>query len=48
MRNVDIDLDSVIELDKKRRDIIQRVEALKHERNEKSKFIGKLKIIFDF
>ncbi len=42
-RNVDIDLSEVIELDKKRREIIQKVEALKQERNDKSKLVGKIK-----
>lgn len=42
-RNSDIDLDEIINLDKKRRNILTTVEELKRERNEKSTLIGKYK-----
>ena len=38
-----LDLTEFLELDKKRREIVQAVEALKSERNNASKEIGKLK-----
>jgi seryl-tRNA synthetase len=43
LRAVNVDLTTVVELDKRRRDIIQKVENLKQERNEKSKLIGNVK-----
>lgn len=42
-RNSDFDLDVVLDLDKKRREILGEVEALKNKRNESSTLIGKLK-----
>lgn len=42
-RNSDFDLDVVLDLDKKRREILSEVEALKNKRNESSTLIGKLK-----
>jgi seryl-tRNA synthetase len=43
LRHVNVDLREIVELDKKRRDIILKVEGLKQERNEKSKLVGKIK-----
>ena len=37
------DIDGILELDSKRRELLQKVEALKAERNKGSKEIGKLK-----
>ena len=37
------DLDKILDLDKKKRDVLSKVERLKKERNEKSKEIGKAK-----
>lgn len=42
-RNSDFNLDEVIELDKKRREILSEVEVLKKKRNDESAKIGKLK-----
>ena len=42
-RNSNFDLDVVLDLDKKRREILGEVEALKNKRNESSTLIGKLK-----
>ncbi len=42
-RNGELNLDEFLELDKKRREITQQVEALKMERNNASKEIGKMK-----
>ncbi len=42
-RGYDFDLDYLIELDKKRREIIVKLESLKAEKNKISKEIGKLK-----
>lgn len=42
-RNGSLDLTEFLELDKKRREITQQVEALKKERNTASQEIGKLK-----
>lgn len=42
-RNSDFDLDVVLDLDKKRREILGEVEVLKNKRNESSTLIGKLK-----
>ena len=42
-RNGSLDLTEFLELDKKRREITQQVEALKSERNSASQEIGKLK-----
>lgn len=42
-RNSDFNLDEVIELDKKRREILSKVEVLKKKRNDESAKIGKLK-----
>jgi seryl-tRNA synthetase len=37
------DVDQVIQLDQKRRDLLQEVESLRSQRNQESKLIGKLK-----
>lgn len=42
-RNSDFNLDEVIDLDKKRREILAEVEILKKKRNDESAEIGKLK-----
>ncbi|WP_066728453.1 serine--tRNA ligase [Sneathia sanguinegens] len=42
-RNSDFDLDIVIDLDKKRRELLVEVESLKSKKNEASSLIGKLK-----
>ncbi|MFW6104940.1 MAG: serine--tRNA ligase, partial [Candidatus Bipolaricaulota bacterium] len=42
-RQPDVQIDRILELDEKRRRLITEVEELRHERNEKSKKIGKLK-----
>jgi len=42
-RGVRVDLGEVVELYKKRNEIIIRVESLKQERNDKSKLVGKIK-----
>ena len=42
-RNGKLDLTEFLELDKKRRELTQQVEALKKERNTASQEIGKLK-----
>ncbi len=42
-RDKQISLDRILHLDKQRRDIIGKVEELKHEKNQASKQIGKLK-----
>ena len=42
-RNGNLDLTEFLELDKKRRELTQQVEALKKERNTASQEIGKLK-----
>ena len=39
-RHNDFDLDEVIELDRKRRELLQMTEALKSERNAKTKKIA--------
>ena len=45
-RNGHLDLTEFLELDKKRRELTQQVEALKKERNTASQEIGKLKKAF--
>ena len=42
-RGEDYPIDEILELDKKRRELIQRVESLRHIRREESERIGKLK-----
>ncbi|RRD39469.1 serine--tRNA ligase [Leptotrichia sp. OH3620_COT-345] len=42
-RNSDFDLDGLLKLDEERRNILQKVEMLKKERNESSALIGKYK-----
>jgi len=42
-RGEDYPIDEILELDKKRRELIQRVENLRHIRREESERIGKLK-----
>jgi seryl-tRNA synthetase (EC 6.1.1.11) len=42
-RNLEIDLDHVIEIDQKRREIIQEVETLRNERNTVSEIIAAAK-----
>jgi len=42
-RNAEIDIDSILELDEKRRNLIKNVEELKKLRNDTSKEIGKIK-----
>ncbi len=42
-RGEEYPVDEVLELDKKRRELIQRVESLRHIRKEKSDLIGRLK-----
>ncbi len=42
-RGEEIDIDSIIELNQKRKDFIKEVEVLKNKRNEVSKKIGELK-----
>ncbi|MDO5089888.1 MAG: serine--tRNA ligase, partial [Leptotrichiaceae bacterium] len=42
-RNSDFDLDELLKLDEERRNILQKVEMLKKERNESSTLIGKYK-----
>ena len=42
-RGENYSIDEILFLDKKRRELIQRVENLRHIRREKSKKIGKLK-----
>ena len=42
-RNGNLDLTEFLDLDKKRRELTQQVEALKKERNTASQEIGKLK-----
>ncbi len=42
-RGEEYPIDEVLFLDKKRRELIQKVESLRHERKEKSEKIGKLK-----
>ena len=43
LKNESADIDGIIELDKKRREIIGKVEQLKNERNENSKQVADLK-----
>ena len=43
-RNSDYDLDGLLYLDTKRRELLQEVETLKKERNDSSSLIGKYKI----
>jgi len=42
-RDPDVDVRIILELDEKRRDLIKKVEELRHEKNEESKRIGQLK-----
>ncbi len=42
-RGEEYPVDEVLSLDKKRRELIQKVESLRHERREKSERIGRLK-----
>jgi len=42
-KNVDVDIDMVLLIDKTRRDIIAEVEVLKHERNQVSKSVAERK-----
>ncbi len=42
-RGEDVDVERLLELDEKRRSLIAEVEELRHERNESSEKIGKLK-----
>ncbi|HXK50779.1 MAG TPA: serine--tRNA ligase, partial [Clostridiales bacterium] len=42
-KKVDIDVDSLLELDKKRRDILGEVEVLKADRNKATSLIAELK-----
>ena len=42
-RKSDFDLDGLLKLDEERRNILQKVELLKKERNESSTLIGKYK-----
>ena len=42
-RNLEIDLDHVIEIDQRRREIIQEVETLRNERNTVSEIIAAAK-----
>ena len=42
-KNVEIDFDSILALDQKRRDVIAEVEVLKHDRNVVSKEVGSRK-----
>ena len=42
-RGVDLDFDQFIDLDNKRKEIVQQVEDLRHERNEASNEVAKLK-----
>ena len=42
-RNIDIDLDRIVDLDQKRREIIQQVESLRNERNTVSEIIAAAK-----
>ncbi len=42
-KNVDIDFDTILALDQERRDVIARVEVLKHDRNVVSKQVGERK-----
>jgi len=42
-RGEDYPIDEILELDKKRRELIQKVENLRHVRREESEKIGKLK-----
>ncbi len=42
-RNLEINLDHVIEIDQKRREIIQEVETLRNERNTVSEIIAAAK-----
>jgi len=42
-RGEDYPIDEILELDKKRRELIQRVENLRHIRREESERIGRLK-----
>ncbi len=43
LRGEDYPIDEILSLDKKRRELIQKVESLRHERKEKSEKIGRLK-----
>lgn len=42
-RGADVDLDKFVEIDRRRRDIIRKVEKLEHERNKGSREVGELK-----
>ena len=42
-RNLEIDLDRIIEIDQRRREIIQEVETLRNERNTVSEIIAAAK-----
>ena len=42
-KNIEIDLDKLLSLDEKRRELIQKVETIKAAKNEASKAIAKLK-----
>jgi seryl-tRNA synthetase len=42
-KQVDVDLDALLETDRRRRELLTAVEALKNERNVVSKEIGRLK-----
>ncbi|MCF7875416.1 serine--tRNA ligase [Candidatus Bipolaricaulota bacterium] len=42
-RDPDVEIGKILELDEKRRSLIKEVEELRHERNEESEKIGKLK-----
>ncbi|MDP7545401.1 MAG: serine--tRNA ligase, partial [Anaerolineales bacterium] len=43
LRRADVNLDSVLALDRERRELLQRTEVLKSERNRVSKEIGRTK-----